>query len=95
MARSKRKWCHVRTVTDYPNGTRTHNRCSNKIKPGTPFCKEHFETHKLVEVKCTGEAHSNPFIDNCGVCMPHWAHYPRAVPKDYTGPEPDWTRSWE
>jgi hypothetical protein len=22
--------------------------------------------------KCEGEAHSNPFIDNCGVCMPRW-----------------------
>ena len=22
--------------------------------------------------KCSGEAHSNPFIDHCGVCMPHW-----------------------
>lgn len=21
---------------------------------------------------CHGEAHSNPFIDNCGVCMPRW-----------------------
>jgi hypothetical protein len=23
-------------------------------------------------VPCHGEAHSNPFIDNCGVCMPRW-----------------------
>ena len=23
-------------------------------------------------VPCTGEAHSNPYIDNCGVCMPQW-----------------------
>jgi|SRR5579883_2316055 hypothetical protein len=22
--------------------------------------------------KCNGDAHSNPFIDNCGVCMPDW-----------------------
>jgi hypothetical protein len=21
---------------------------------------------------CTGAAHSNPFIDHCGVCMPFW-----------------------
>lgn len=21
---------------------------------------------------CNGEAHSNPHIDNCGVCMPNW-----------------------
>lgn len=21
---------------------------------------------------CTGEAHSNPMIDHCGVCMPRW-----------------------
>lgn len=23
-------------------------------------------------VPCHGEAHSNPFIDNCGVCAPRW-----------------------
>lgn len=28
-------------------------------------------------VKCTGEAHSNPYIDHCGVCMPHWGEYPK------------------
>ena len=22
--------------------------------------------------KCTGDAHSNPNIDHCGVCMPGW-----------------------
>ena len=22
--------------------------------------------------KCTGEAHGNAFIDNCGACMPRW-----------------------
>ena len=22
--------------------------------------------------KCHGEAHSNPYIDNCGVCAPNW-----------------------
>ena len=22
--------------------------------------------------ECHGEAHSNPYIDNCGVCMPRW-----------------------
>jgi hypothetical protein len=28
---------------------------------------------KIVQlVKCKGEAHSNPFIDHCGVCMPRW-----------------------
>lgn len=21
---------------------------------------------------CTGEAHRNPYIDNCWVCMPRW-----------------------
>ncbi len=27
---------------------------------------------------CTGEAHSNPWIDNCGVCMPYWGVTVRA-----------------
>ena len=41
-------------------------------------------------VKCTGEAHSNPFIDNCGVCMPWWRQVPncptdgtKLLPKGY------------
>lgn len=30
-------------------------------------------THGLdVPRKCEGEAHSNAYIDHCGVCMPHW-----------------------
>lgn len=23
-------------------------------------------------IPCPGEAHSNPYIDNCGVCAPKW-----------------------
>jgi hypothetical protein len=23
-------------------------------------------------VPCSGEAHSNPYIDNCGICAPRW-----------------------
>ena len=81
---SKRKRCKVWV---YPTGeSEQHNhgriRCEGKIKPGTPFCKEHFETHRLIRVECTGEAHTNPWIDNCGVCAPFWGYYPVAVPKD-------------
>lgn len=38
-----------------------------------------------VEIPCPGEAHSNPFIDNCWTCAPRWgvimveATDPRAV----------------
>jgi hypothetical protein len=64
-------------------------RCEGKIKPGTPFCKEHFSTHRIVTVKCTGEAHSNPYIDNCGVCMPHWGKYPIAVPNEVPADQVD------
>lgn len=87
--RSTRKWCKV--YIDTPEGRK---RCDCKIKPGTPFCKEHFLTHKLVEVKCNGEAHGNPYIDHCGVCMPFWGRYPVAVLKtDNT--LPDWNKdSW-
>ena len=28
--------------------------------------------------RCTGEAHSNPWIDHCPVCMPHWGIVVRA-----------------
>ena len=25
-------------------------------------------------VECTGEAHSNPYIDNCAECAPRWGY---------------------
>ena len=34
------------------------------------------------EVDCPGEAHSNPFIDNCGVCAPNWGKVPEVLPVD-------------
>jgi hypothetical protein len=30
-------------------------------------------------VECSGEAHSNAFIDHCMVCMPFWGKYPVCV----------------
>jgi hypothetical protein len=27
---------------------------------------------KYTVIKCTGEAHSNAFIDNCSLCAPNW-----------------------
>ena len=24
------------------------------------------------EIPCPGAAHENPYIDNCGLCDPHW-----------------------
>ena len=30
---------------------------------------------KAIPVQCTGEAHSNAFIDNCGECAPYWGRY--------------------
>lgn len=31
---------------------------------------------KAIIKKCVGEAHRNPHIDNCMVCMPFWGTYP-------------------
>lgn len=31
-----------------------------------------YSKKKPVIVMCSGEAHENPFIDNCPVCMPYW-----------------------
>ena len=98
---ARRKRCkvyvEVEQMVGYRDGKRRPHyqrmRCENKIKRGTPFCEEHFHTHKLVEVKCNGEAHSNPFIDNCGICMPHWGHYPVAVLKEEEGKP--WEGAWE
>lgn len=29
-----------------------------------------------VWVKCTADAHKNPYIDHCFVCMPWWGKFP-------------------
>lgn len=42
---------------------------------GEPAGEEHEKIHaafKELFNKCTGEAHSNAFIDHCGMCMPRW-----------------------
>ena len=31
---------------------------------------------KAKMIKCTGEAHTNPYIDNCMVCEPFWGLIP-------------------
>lgn len=38
------------------------------------------KTGKLVP--CTGEAHSNPFIDNCMTCAPRWGQMEELAPID-------------
>lgn len=35
--------------------------------------------YRLVE--CDGEAHSNPFIDNCATCAPRWGWI--EIPEEY------------
>ena len=45
------------------------------------------KTHKTVRpghhlVPCIGEAHSNPNIDNCGICAPRWGEV--EVPKEFS-----------
>lgn len=55
--------------------------CQRRRLPKKQLCKDHDQTHEVVMVDCPGEAHSNPFIDNCMVCMPNWGHYPVAQPK--------------
>ena len=41
-------------------------------------CKKSCECNReyVLWETCTGEAHSNPYIDNCGVCMPEWGRIP-------------------
>jgi len=31
---------------------------------------------KIIWIKCNGEAHSNPWIDHCMVCLPYWEDIP-------------------
>lgn len=33
-------------------------------------------------VPCPGSAHSNPFIDNCGLCAPAWGELVELAPID-------------
>lgn len=36
----------------------------------------HTPARPALWVKCVGEAHSNPLIDHCSICMPWWEEYP-------------------
>lgn len=38
-------------------------------------------------VTCNGEAHGNPFIDNCMVCMPRWGWVEVPRPAELSAPE--------
>lgn len=41
-------------------------------------CKASCECNREYAIweACGGEAHSNPHIDNCSICAPHWGSYP-------------------
>lgn len=30
---------------------------------------------KAVKIDCPGEAHENPYIDNCMICAPRWGYF--------------------
>jgi hypothetical protein len=32
---------------------------------------------QAIWIKCNGEAHTNPHIDHCAVCMPYWGEFPK------------------
>ena len=34
------------------------------------------------DVDCPGDAHSNLYVDNCGVCAPNWGKVPEVLPVD-------------
>lgn len=55
--------------------------CARRRLPKKQLCLVHYQTHEVVMVKCTGEAHSNPYIDHCMICMPNWGSYPVAQEK--------------
>lgn len=49
---------------------------------GNPVAKyQRRKTGKTIP--CPGEAHSNPFIDNCGVCAPGWETIDELAPIDF------------
>jgi len=47
---------------------------------GNPHEYEQKKTGRMIP--CPGEAHSNPFIDNCGICMPGWGEVEELAPID-------------
>lgn len=52
-------------------------RTSKRIK--NPPLYERKKTGRLVP--CPGEAHSNPFIDNCSLCAPRWGQVEELEPE--------------
>ena len=51
---------------------RVRSLLANRISPEKieEVLKDEFQIEPLT--KCTGEAHTNAFIDNCGMCAPRW-----------------------
>ena len=47
-------------------------RCLTMTQRGSIFCAEHAKLVTTGLVPCTGEAHSNPYIDHCMMCAPYW-----------------------
>lgn len=48
-------------------------------------------------MRCQGEAHSNSFIDNCGLCAPNWGWIPSPRPTDAIAAVKRWNsvNTWE
>jgi hypothetical protein len=57
-------------------------KCEAKTLRGKPMCKEHDEMYVIELRPCNGEAHGNPFIDHCMVCMPRWGEMEVLVEKE-------------
>lgn len=49
----------------------TSNFVGVRLRPRVYLCESCAIADGLL-VPCTGEAHSNAFIDHCSVCMPRW-----------------------
>lgn len=88
-------------LSEYEKNKRMMTKLQNKIchlenKMSLTMKETEFRSYKAaianltmkfnaISKPCTGEAHGNPHIDNCGMCAPFWSRYPkgsRTVPAD-------------
>lgn len=49
-----------------------------KVAALTEEKKKLVEKYESISDACDGDAHSNPHIDNCGLCAPFWGRRPKS-----------------
>jgi len=70
--------CSAETVEIVSSNSKRYFYCGNCGKLTIGEQKEGIlvaVTVYAIRIECPGEAHKNPYIDHCSVCMPDWGEF--------------------